>query len=166
MCRVPTVQGKWRVLARMQVPLQGVLQRLSRFIHMRCSWTPGLHAKSREASAETLTLHQTNRTRKPVGADCCRLRSMNAPTMRADTQRLYKLDARQLEVLLNGKDIVGSPIEVEMRPAYTTWVFGSSRAGNRCRLSEGGAVVDITQIKDTADIIYRHRGGIADGALR
>ena len=29
-----------------------------------------------------------------------------------------------------------------------------------------GAVVDITQIKDMADRIYRHRGGIADGAHR
>ena len=86
--------------------------------------------------------------------------------MRADTQRLQKLDAQQLEVLLNGKHIVGSPSAGELRPACTTWVFGSSPAGNRCRLSEGGAVVDSTQIKDTADIIYRHRGAIADGAHR
>lgn len=73
--------------------------------------------------------------------------------MRADTQRLPKLDAQQLKVLLNGKDIVGSPSAVGVRPAYTTWVFGSSPAGNRCRLSEGGAVVDITQIKDKAELI-------------
>ena len=69
-----------------------------------------------------------------------------------------KPEERQLEVLLNGKHIVGSPFAVEVRPAYTNWVFGSMPADNRYELSEGGAVV--TQIKGGGG----YKGAIADGA--
>eukprot|EP00729_Bicosta_minor_P005158 gene5158-biopygen22795 len=47
----------------------------------------------------------------------------------------------QLEVLLNGKPIVGSPFVIEVRPSVniTNWAFGSIAAGEYA-LSEGGAV--------------------------
>lgn len=52
-----------------------------------------------------------------------------------------KPEVRHLEVLLNGKHIVGSPFAVEVRPAYTNWVFRSIPTDNRYELSEGGTVV-------------------------
>eukprot|EP00729_Bicosta_minor_P009255 gene9255-biopygen19971 len=63
----------------------------------------------------------------------------------------------QLEVLLNGKPIVGSPFVVAVRPSadMTNWVFGSVATGAYA-LSEGGAVA--TKI-GTSWI-----GAIADGA--
>lgn len=42
-----------------------------------------------------------------------------------------KPEVRHLEVLLNGKHIVGSPFAVEVRPAYTNWVFRSIPTDNR-----------------------------------
>eukprot|EP00729_Bicosta_minor_P024403 gene24403-biopygen9588 len=64
----------------------------------------------------------------------------------------------QLEVLLNGKPIVGSPFAVEVRPSanLTNWVFGSVATGEYA-LSEGGAVA--TKIKN-----HTWSGVIADGA--
>eukprot|EP00729_Bicosta_minor_P001623 gene1623-biopygen8932 len=63
----------------------------------------------------------------------------------------------QLEVLLNGKPIVGSPFVVEVRPSadITNWVFSSITTGQYA-LSEGGAVA--TKIK------FGWTGAIADGA--
>jgi hypothetical protein len=51
-----------------------------------------------------------------------------------------KPEVRQLEVLLNGKHIVGSPFAVEVRPGHTNFVFGSTPDGGEYELSEGGAV--------------------------
>eukprot|EP00729_Bicosta_minor_P022706 gene22706-biopygen15412 len=64
----------------------------------------------------------------------------------------------QLEVLLNGKHIVGSPFAIEVRPSanITNWAFGSI-ATDEYALSEGGAVA--TRIADESDT-----GVIADGA--
>eukprot|EP00729_Bicosta_minor_P008452 gene8452-biopygen18886 len=64
----------------------------------------------------------------------------------------------QLEVLLNGKPIVGSPFAVEVRPSanITNWAFGSVATGAYA-LSEGGAVA--TKIED-----WTYKGAIADGA--
>eukprot|EP00729_Bicosta_minor_P032620 gene32620-biopygen9570 len=64
----------------------------------------------------------------------------------------------QLEVLLNGKPIVGSPFAVEVRPSanMANWVFGSIATGEYA-LSEGGAVA--TKIEDET-----WTGAIADGA--
>eukprot|EP00729_Bicosta_minor_P001108 gene1108-biopygen29776 len=64
----------------------------------------------------------------------------------------------QLEVLLNGKPIVGSPFAVEVRPSanMANWAFGSVATGEYA-LSEGGAVA--TKI---ADMTWA--GTIADGA--
>eukprot|EP00729_Bicosta_minor_P018649 gene18649-biopygen24253 len=64
----------------------------------------------------------------------------------------------QLEVLLNGKPIVGSPFAVEVRPSadMTNWAFGSVATGQFV-LREGGAVA--TKIKDGT-----WTGVIADGA--
>eukprot|EP00729_Bicosta_minor_P006250 gene6250-biopygen28936 len=64
----------------------------------------------------------------------------------------------QLEVLLNGKQIVGSPFATEVRPSadITNWVFGSIATG-KYALSEGGAVA--TKIADKSET-----GAIADGA--
>eukprot|EP00729_Bicosta_minor_P009256 gene9256-biopygen19972 len=64
----------------------------------------------------------------------------------------------RLDVLLNGKPIVGSPFAVEVRPSanITNWVFGSVATGEYA-LSEGGAVA--TKIKD-----WTWAGAIADGA--
>jgi hypothetical protein len=62
----------------------------------------------------------------------------------------------QLEVLLNGKHIVGSPFAVEVRPGYTDFVFGSMPDGGEYKLSEGGAVA--TKLKDMT-----FRGVVADG---
>eukprot|EP00729_Bicosta_minor_P032635 gene32635-biopygen5721 len=63
----------------------------------------------------------------------------------------------QLEVLLNGKPIDGSPFAIEVRPSanITNWVFGSIAAGEYA-LSEGGAVA--TKIAEGGDT-----GAIADG---
>lgn len=69
---------------------------------------------------------------------------------------------RQLEVLLNGKHVVGAPFAVEERPAYTNWVFGSMPADNRYALSESGAVV--TLVKNEEDIDGFYTGAITDGA--
>eukprot|EP00729_Bicosta_minor_P010042 gene10042-biopygen17958 len=62
----------------------------------------------------------------------------------------------RLEVLLNGKPIVGSPFAVEVRPSadITNWVFGSVSTGEYA-LSEGGAVA--------TKIGYSWEGAIADG---
>eukprot|EP00729_Bicosta_minor_P002160 gene2160-biopygen10887 len=64
----------------------------------------------------------------------------------------------RLEVLLNGKHIVGSPFAIEVHPSakITNWAFGSVAAG-QYTLSEGGAVAT----KINADTF---RGVIADGA--
>eukprot|EP00729_Bicosta_minor_P014100 gene14100-biopygen443 len=64
----------------------------------------------------------------------------------------------QLEVLLNGKPIVGSPFAIEVRPSanMTNWAFGSVATGQYA-LSEGGAVA--TKIED-----YTYKGAIAGGA--
>eukprot|EP00729_Bicosta_minor_P001051 gene1051-biopygen18702 len=62
----------------------------------------------------------------------------------------------QLQVLLNGKHIAGSPFAIEVRPSAINWVFGSVATGEYT-LSEGGAVAT----KINAD---RNRGVIADGA--
>eukprot|EP00729_Bicosta_minor_P005573 gene5573-biopygen18819 len=63
-----------------------------------------------------------------------------------------------LEVLLNGKHIVGSPFAIEVRPSadITNWAFGSVATGEYA-LSEGGAVA--TKIKN-----WTYKGAIADGA--
>eukprot|EP00729_Bicosta_minor_P005152 gene5152-biopygen22790 len=63
----------------------------------------------------------------------------------------------QLEVLLNGKPIAGSPFATEVRPSanITHWVFGSVATGQYA-LSEGGAVATKTEESETA--------AIADGA--
>eukprot|EP00729_Bicosta_minor_P019815 gene19815-biopygen7554 len=64
----------------------------------------------------------------------------------------------QLEVLLNGESIVGSPFAVEVHPSanITNWVFGSVAPGIT-KLSDGGAVA--TKIIDD-----RYGTAIADGA--
>eukprot|EP00729_Bicosta_minor_P006286 gene6286-biopygen22853 len=64
----------------------------------------------------------------------------------------------RLEVLLNGKQIVGSPFAVEVRPRanMTNWAFGSVATG-KYALSEGGAVA--TKLKH-----WNFTGTIADGA--
>eukprot|EP00729_Bicosta_minor_P001063 gene1063-biopygen18714 len=64
----------------------------------------------------------------------------------------------QLQVLLNGTHITGSPFAIEVRPRanMTNWVFGSVTAG-QYTLSEGGAMA--TKIKAST-----YRGAIADGA--
>eukprot|EP00729_Bicosta_minor_P001907 gene1907-biopygen20736 len=64
----------------------------------------------------------------------------------------------RLEVLLNGKPIVGSPFAIEVRPSadMTNWAFGSIATGAYA-LSEGGAVA--TKIKNAT-----FTGAIADGA--
>eukprot|EP00729_Bicosta_minor_P032593 gene32593-biopygen21379 len=64
----------------------------------------------------------------------------------------------RLEVLLNGKHIVGSPFAIEVRPSanMTNWAFGSVATGEYT-LSEGGAVA--TRIN-----VDGYRGAIADGA--
>eukprot|EP00729_Bicosta_minor_P024759 gene24759-biopygen27469 len=64
----------------------------------------------------------------------------------------------QLEVLLNGKPIVGSPFAIEVRPSanITNWAFGSI-ATDEYALSEGGAVA--TKISDKSVT-----GAIADSA--
>eukprot|EP00729_Bicosta_minor_P032647 gene32647-biopygen23457 len=64
----------------------------------------------------------------------------------------------ELEVLLNGKPIVGSPFAVEVRPSanMTNWAFGSITTGQYA-LSEGGAVA--TKVEDET-----WTGAIADGA--
>eukprot|EP00729_Bicosta_minor_P016349 gene16349-biopygen14295 len=63
----------------------------------------------------------------------------------------------RLEVLLNGKPIVGSPFAVEVRPRadLSNWVFGSV-ATDQYALSEGGAMA--TNIGNGSE------GAIADGA--
>eukprot|EP00729_Bicosta_minor_P014889 gene14889-biopygen16162 len=63
----------------------------------------------------------------------------------------------QLQVLLNGKHIAGSPFAIEVRPRanMTNWAFGSVATG-QYTLSEGGAVA--------AKIADSQRGAIADGA--
>eukprot|EP00729_Bicosta_minor_P001904 gene1904-biopygen20733 len=63
----------------------------------------------------------------------------------------------QLEVLLNGKPIAGSPFAVEVRPSANiiNWAFGSVATGEYA-LSEGGAVA--TKIKN-----WTYKGAIADG---
>eukprot|EP00729_Bicosta_minor_P032695 gene32695-biopygen5762 len=62
----------------------------------------------------------------------------------------------QLQVLLNGTHIVGSPFTIDVRPSAINWVFGSVTTGEYT-LSEGGAVA--TKIKAET-----FRGVIADGA--
>lgn len=64
----------------------------------------------------------------------------------------------QLEVLLNGTHIVGSPFAIEVRPSanITNWVFGSIATGEYA-LSEGGAVASKTSDESET-------GAIADGA--
>eukprot|EP00729_Bicosta_minor_P000364 gene364-biopygen10824 len=64
----------------------------------------------------------------------------------------------QVEVLLNGKPIVGSPFAIEVRPSadITNWVFGSIATGEYA-LSKGGAVA--TKIANASGT-----GAIADGA--
>eukprot|EP00729_Bicosta_minor_P032577 gene32577-biopygen31381 len=64
----------------------------------------------------------------------------------------------QLEVLLNGKPIVGSPFAIEVRPSanITNWAFGSIATGEYT-LSEGGEVA--TKIANPNET-----GAIADGA--
>eukprot|EP00729_Bicosta_minor_P016350 gene16350-biopygen14296 len=64
----------------------------------------------------------------------------------------------QLEVLLNGKHILGSPFAVEVRPSanMANWAFGSVVTGAYA-LSEGGAVA--TKIEDQT-----YKGAIVDGA--
>eukprot|EP00729_Bicosta_minor_P012812 gene12812-biopygen13197 len=64
----------------------------------------------------------------------------------------------QLEVLLNGKHIVGSPFAIEVRPSanMTNWAFGSVATG-KYALSRGGAVA--TKLED-----WTWAGAIADGA--
>eukprot|EP00729_Bicosta_minor_P010909 gene10909-biopygen2342 len=64
----------------------------------------------------------------------------------------------QLEVLLNGKHIVGSPFAIEVRPSanITNWAFGSVATGIT-KLSDGGAVA--TKIIDE-----EYGTAIADGA--
>eukprot|EP00729_Bicosta_minor_P006327 gene6327-biopygen25913 len=64
----------------------------------------------------------------------------------------------RLEVLLNGKHIVGSPFAIEVRPSanMTNWTFGSVATGAYW-LSEGGAVA--TKFKHQT-----WTGAIADGA--
>jgi len=63
----------------------------------------------------------------------------------------------RLEVLLNGKPIVGSPFAIEVRPSanMTNWAFGSVATGLYA-LSEGGAVA--------TKIAAGLTGAIADGA--
>eukprot|EP00729_Bicosta_minor_P001786 gene1786-biopygen19752 len=63
-----------------------------------------------------------------------------------------------LEVLLNGKHIVGSPFAIEVRPRanMTNWAFDSITTGEYA-LSEGGAVA--TKIEH-----WTYKGAIADGA--
>eukprot|EP00729_Bicosta_minor_P001910 gene1910-biopygen20739 len=63
----------------------------------------------------------------------------------------------QLEVLLNGKPIVGSPFAVEVRSSANiiNWAFGSVATGEYA-LSKGGAVA--TKIKN-----WTYKGAIADG---
>ena len=70
-----------------------------------------------------------------------------------------KRNAWQLEVLLNGKHIAGSPFAVEVRSSgvVTNWVFGSIPTSGDYKLSDGGAVV--TKIKNGG-----YKGAIADGA--
>lgn len=63
----------------------------------------------------------------------------------------------QLEVLLNGKQIVGSPFAVDVQLSCTSWTIGSCVAG-QYDLSEGGAVV--TSLTDEE----RSTGVVADGA--
>eukprot|EP00729_Bicosta_minor_P032823 gene32823-biopygen30591 len=65
---------------------------------------------------------------------------------------------RRLEVLLNGKHIVGSPFAIEVRPSanMTNWAFDSITTGEYA-LSEGGAVA--TKIEH-----WTYKGAIADGA--
>eukprot|EP00729_Bicosta_minor_P001064 gene1064-biopygen18715 len=64
----------------------------------------------------------------------------------------------QLQVLLNGTHIAGSPFAIEVRPRanMTNWAFGSAATGHYT-LSEGGAVA--TKIH-----AWTYRGAIADGA--
>eukprot|EP00729_Bicosta_minor_P001110 gene1110-biopygen29778 len=64
----------------------------------------------------------------------------------------------RLEVLLNGKPIVGSPFAIEVRPSadMTNWAFGSVATGQYA-LSEGGAVA--SKIEN-----WTLAGAIADGA--
>ena len=66
---------------------------------------------------------------------------------------------RQLEVLLNGKHIVGSPFAVEVRASAvgTNWVFGSIPTSGDYKLSDGGAVA--TKTKNET-----FKAAIADGA--
>eukprot|EP00729_Bicosta_minor_P006328 gene6328-biopygen25914 len=66
----------------------------------------------------------------------------------------------QLEVLLNGKHIVGSPFAIEVRPSadIANWAFYSiATLETEYALSEGGAVA--TKITDGT-----YKGAIADGA--
>ncbi len=64
----------------------------------------------------------------------------------------------QLQVLLNGKHIAGSPFTIEVRPRanMTNWAFGSAATGEYT-LSKGGAVV-------TKILNWTYTGAIADGA--
>eukprot|EP00729_Bicosta_minor_P024778 gene24778-biopygen1726 len=64
----------------------------------------------------------------------------------------------RLEVLLNGKHIVGSPFAIEVRPSanMTNRAFGSVANGEYA-LSEGGAVA--SKVKN-----WTYKGAIADGA--
>ena len=64
----------------------------------------------------------------------------------------------QLEVLLNGKHIVGSPFAVEVHPSadITNWEFGSVATGQYA-LSEGGAVATTLNTRAWT-------GAIANGA--
>eukprot|EP00729_Bicosta_minor_P006285 gene6285-biopygen22852 len=63
----------------------------------------------------------------------------------------------RLEVLLNGKHIVGSPFAIEVRPRVNmaNWAFGSITTGQYA-LSRGGAVA--------TKIVTSWKGAIADGA--
>ena len=69
-----------------------------------------------------------------------------------------KSEVHQLEVLLNGEHIAGSPFAVEVRPSATStnWVFGSFQ-NYYYKLSEGGAVIEKILRRGAA-------GAIADGA--